>query len=179
MPQGRGASDFLINPAEVDLTSLMRPTNVPGVRIVTAGTQLDHPAALTSRMAPLIAAARERADIIILDVSPLLMASDAYDILPLVDKVLLVARSGRLTEISATRASEVLGRFQVPVAGVVVIAPPKGSGRSYGYGSGYGYGYGERPEGNLSLVERPESPAEAASTDSEPPSSDPRRVLHD
>lgn len=180
VPQGRGASDFLLNPADVQLSSLMRPTNVPGVRIVTAGTQLHQPAALTSRMAPLIAAAREESEIVILDVSPLLMASDAYDILPLVDNVLLVARSGRLTEASARRASEVLGRFQVPVSGVVVIAPPKGSRSDYGYGSGYGYGYGERPESTLSLVERDEPTADSPAPDSAPSSpGDPRRVLHD
>lgn len=152
VPQGLGASDFLTDSRDAPLTSLMRPTNVPGVRIITAGTQLARPASLTSRMAPLIAAARQAADIVVLDASPILMASDAFDILPLVDTVLLVARSGRLTAVSAARAAELLNRFHVPVAGVVVIAAPKDSSRGYGYGYGYGTGYGEKDGGQREVT---------------------------
>ena len=77
----------------------------------------------------------------LVDSAPLLAASDVFDILPMVDTVLLVVRSGRLTEASGARVAELLGRFQVPVVGAALIGAPVN--RSDGYGYGYGYGYGE------------------------------------
>lgn len=146
VPQSAGISDYLFRPDETSLEALARPTSIEGVRVITAGTQLDHPEALTSRLAPVISGVRQLADVVLVDASPVIGASDGFDILPLVDSVLLVARSGRLTEPSAKRVSELLHRFQVPVTGVVVIgAPVEGSGYGYGYGYGSGYGYGEKP----------------------------------
>lgn len=146
VPQGAGVSDYLMNPEAAPLAALVRPTNVQGVGIITAGTQLQHPESLTSRMEPLVDEARQLADVVIVDASPLLGASDAFDILPLVDTILLAVRSGRLTTSSAQRVAELLGRFHVPVAGVVVIAAPADpeSGYGYGYGKAKGYGYGEQ-----------------------------------
>lgn len=137
VPQGAGISDFLYDPASTRLESLARPTSVPDVRIITAGTQLAHPASLATRMGTLIEEARKIADVILVDAAPLLAASDVFDLLPIVDSVLFVVRSGRLTENAAQRASELLGRFHVPVAGAILI------GVSDGRGYGYGYGYGE------------------------------------
>lgn len=171
VPQGVGASDYLTNPDGATLDSLARPTNVRGVSLVTAGTRLDNPVMLTSRMAPLISAARQISDVVILDASPLLMASDAFDLLPLVDNVLLVARSGRITAVAAQRVAELLGRFPANVAGVAVIGAPQNGSAGYGYG--YGYGYGDRrkrskraaqqePENSVTQV-----PQAAEPTDSE------------
>ena len=98
VPQGAGISDYLSEPGDASLEALIRPTSVPGVRIITAGTRLAHPASLASRMGHLLAEAREMADIVLIDTAPLLAASDVFDILPMVDTVLLVVRSGRLTE---------------------------------------------------------------------------------
>ena len=169
VPQGAGVSDYLINREAAPLSSYVRPTNVQGVGIITAGTQLQHPESLTSRIEPLINAAREIADIIIVDASPILGASDAFDILPTVDTILLAVRSGRLTEAAAQRVAELLGRFRVPVAGVVVIAAPAdiAEGYGYGYGKGYGYGYGEKQaKGKRGRNQQPvaqQLPSEAAS----------------
>ncbi|MFN2347513.1 MAG: tyrosine-protein kinase family protein, partial [Dermatophilaceae bacterium] len=40
VPQGAGISDFLYDPSSTQLAALARPTSVPGVKIITAGTQL-------------------------------------------------------------------------------------------------------------------------------------------
>lgn len=144
VPQGAGISDYLARPEDSSLEALIRPTNVPGVRIMTAGSRLTHPASLASRMSGLLEEARGLADIVIIDTAPLLAASDVFDLLPLVDTVVLVVRHGRLTEAAGRRVSELLGRFQVPVTGVVVVGTPsKGSSR-YGYGYGDGHGYGAK-----------------------------------
>lgn len=136
VPQGAGISDYISDGGDTSLDALIRPTSVPGVRIITAGTQLAHPASLASRMGHLLAEARDLADIVIIDTAPLLAASDVFDILPMVDTVLLVVRSGRLTETSGHRVAELLGRFQVPVGGVIVV------GASTKRADAYGYGYG-------------------------------------
>lgn len=140
VPQGAGISDYLTDPDFGPLSNLVRPTNLPGVKIITAGTQLEHPTSLASRMASLQEATRQLADVVIVDSAPLLAASEVFDLLPLVDTVMLVVRSGRLSEASGNRVSELLGRFRVPVSGVLLI----GTTRSRGSGYGYGYGYGEK-----------------------------------
>lgn len=137
VPQGAGISDYLTNRGATELADIMRPTSIEGVRIVTAGTRLDYPASLTSRLAPLLDDARKNADIILIDTAPLLAASDVFDILPLADAIVVVVRAGRLTENAASRVAELLGRFRVPVTGAILIG---GHVRKADYGSGYGYG---------------------------------------
>ncbi len=144
VPQGAGISNYLGRPEDSSLESLIRPTSVPGVRIMTAGTRLAHPESLASRMSGLLAETRDLADIVLIDTAPLLAASDVFDLLPLVDSVVLVVRHGRITDVEGRRVSELLGRFQVPLTGVIIVgASPRGSG--YGYGYGYGRGYGDQP----------------------------------
>lgn len=144
VPQGAGISDHLVQAASDSIQPLIRPTSVSGVYIMTAGTRLDHPAALTSRLEPILTEARQLADVVIVDTPPLLAASDVFDVLPLVDTVLLVVRSGRLTEQAGQRVAELLGRFQIPVTGAILIGAP--ARRSEGYGTRYGYGYGADPK---------------------------------
>lgn len=144
VPQGAGISDHLVQGSQGSIQPLVRPTNTNGVYIITAGTRLDHPAALTSRLAPVLEEARKMADVVIVDTAPLLAASDVFDVLPLVDTVILAVRSGRLTELAGQRVAELLGRFQVPVTGAILIGAP--ARRSEGYGSRYGYGYGDDPK---------------------------------
>jgi len=145
VPQGAGISDFITDPGDVPLEALVRPTSVPGVRIITAGTRLTHPASLASRMGHLLEEVRGMADVVIIDSAPLLAASDVFDVLPIVDTVLLVVRSGRLTDVAAHRVAELLGRFQVPISGVVLVGARgrRADGYGYGYGSGHGYGHGD------------------------------------
>lgn len=144
VPQAAGISNHLVDPQAHPLRSLIRPTRVPGVRMITAGTALNAPTALVSRMESVIRSLRSEADVVIVDSAPLLAASDVFDLLPLVDTVMIVVRSGRLTDAAGARIAELLGRFKVPVIGAMVIGAPAGSdGYGYGYGrGGYGYGYG-------------------------------------
>ena len=137
VPQGAGISDFLSDPSDdASLQAVVRPTSVPGVRIITAGTSLAHPASLASRMGHLLEEARGMADVVLIDTAPLLEASDVFDILPMVDTLLLVVRSGRLTEPAGSRVAELVGRFQVPVSGVILLGAPAKRADAYGYGYG-------------------------------------------
>lgn len=137
VPQGAGISDYLSDHSDdASLDAVVRPTSVPGVRIITAGTSLAHPASLASRMGHLLEEARDMADVVLIDTAPLLEASDVFDILPMVDTLLLVVRSGRLTEPAGNRVAELVGRFQVPVSGVILLGAPSKRADAYGYGYG-------------------------------------------
>jgi Mrp family chromosome partitioning ATPase len=87
VPQGAGISDYLSRHNESSLEALIRPTSISGVRIMTAGTRLSHPASLASLMGGLIAEVRDLADVVLIDTAPLLAASDVFDVLPVVDTV--------------------------------------------------------------------------------------------
>lgn len=148
VPDGAGLSDYLTDPSSAPLGRLIRPTRVPGVQLITAGTRLERPETLTNRMQASITAARDVADVILIDSAPMLAASDTLDLLPMVDNVLLVVRSGRINVATGQRTAELLARFRADVSGVLLIAPPKEPRSSYGYGYGYGHGYGTgRPKG--------------------------------
>jgi capsular exopolysaccharide synthesis family protein len=136
--EGPGLSEVLLGGARApSLRQVMRPTQVPGVQVVTSGAAVDNPSELFARGHDAIAAARDLADVIILDTPPVLVINDAIEISPIADAVLLVCRSGRTTMEEAGRASEVLTRVGAPLAGVVVIgsteAPTNKSSYYYYY----------------------------------------------
>lgn len=136
---GPGISDHLSDVAGLPLEALVRPTNVAGVSLVTAGTLLESPAVLPSKLRPVVARARRLADVVIIDSAPLLHANDALDIVPCVDSVLIVVRSGRLSVASAHRVAELLSRFRVPVLGAVLVGSRSLPKRwAYGYDGYYG-----------------------------------------
>ena len=114
--------------ATVDLSQHVRQSDIPGVEIITAGTQLERPSALPARMGDLVTQARELADIVLIDSAPMLLANDAMDLMPYVDTVLVVSYSGRATSEHAHRASELLARTRAPVIGVALVGV---KGRSY------------------------------------------------
>ncbi|MGY1739555.1 MULTISPECIES: nucleotide-binding protein [unclassified Blastococcus] len=122
VPNGPGLSDLIHAEAdEHHLPALVRPTAVEGVRLVTAGTMTDEPPALPTRVAGLLADARELADVVIVDSSPMLVGNEAMDLMPYVDTVLLACRSGRLTHDQAERTADLLARLRAPVVGAAFI----------------------------------------------------------
>lgn len=122
VPDGPGLSDLLhAGEGTQDLMALSRPTAIEGVRLVTAGTPMELPPALPTRIAGILAEARGLADVVIVDSPPMLIGNDAMDLMPYVDTVLVSCRSGRLTGEQAERASDLLARMRVPVAGVALV----------------------------------------------------------
>lgn len=133
VPAGRGISDLLAGTSSGNLADVVRVSAIAGVRLVTSGTVTDHPAALLARAGGLLHAARNLADVVLIDAAPVLSANDATDLVPYVDSVVLVARSGRTTRDHATRTAELLARLAVPIAGTVLVAS-NGSVRGYARG---------------------------------------------
>lgn len=141
----------------VSFEGLVRPTSVPGVR----DHHRRHPAgpsgvALESDGTPAFWRRAEMADTAAIDSAPLLAASDVFDILPMVDTVLLVVRSGRLTDVAAHRVADLWG------ASVCRSADWCSSGhagrRVDGYGGSYGSVGTATPRRSSSVVGLPAPP---------------------
>lgn len=106
------------------LDDVVAPTRIPNVWLVRAthgGEAIRNPSDLLAHQRRLISAARDHADVILLDTPPLLATNDVYDLLPEADMVLLVARPGKTRRDSAMRVSELLRRVRAPVVGLALV----------------------------------------------------------
>lgn len=97
-------------------------TSLNGVWLLPSGKAVESPDKLlaSSLMRRAIAEARGRADVVVIDTSPVLTSDIAF-LIPHVDSVLLVCRAGMTKPMLAERSSEMLQRLGAPVAGVALI----------------------------------------------------------
>lgn len=119
-------------------------TAIPNVKIVTnvLADSVTNPAQVVAAQRQVIAAARSRFDVVILDTAPLLAANDALEVVSAADLVVLVTKADVSTTVSGQRAMELLHRVEAPLSGVVMVAVGD-SGSTGGY---YYYGY-QTPKG--------------------------------
>jgi capsular exopolysaccharide synthesis family protein len=114
-----GIADVLMD-SRRSLSSVVRPTSIPRVRIAASGTSLRSFGDVANAGRALVAEARELADVVIIDTPPILATNDATELIPAVDAVVMVARIGRTTADGGRRAHTLLDRLAAPAAGVVV-----------------------------------------------------------
>lgn len=127
-----GVSDLLAPRSNLTLDSVARQTRLAGVELVTSGQRLDHPGALLASAGPLLRAARERADVVLIDTAPMLTASDAIDLAQYVDVALLVSRLNKTTTTHAAAAQRLLSRLGVPALGTVLVGSRSAGSHSSG-----------------------------------------------
>ena len=115
-----------------------KPTQVANVTVVPAGTVNGVPAGLlgSDRMRKVLAEARARADVVVMDTAPILVASEVAPLIGDVDAVVVVAEAGKTTSEVAGRTIDLLNRLGAPVVGVVLnrageITIPRGYYRYY------------------------------------------------
>lgn len=132
-----GAIEDLARAASVTLDDLVLQTPVPRVRIARSGTPGLAPAWFLSESPALVRHAATLADVVLLDTGPLLATNEAAALIPTVDAVLVVTRSGRTSRAHARRAVERLTQLKATAAGVLLV----GSQTSLRYGY-----YPERPQ---------------------------------
>jgi len=148
-------------------------TKIDGVKIVT--NVLSDPAANPSQVVAaqrqVVAAARGRFDVILLDTAPLLTANDAIEMVGSADLVVIVARSEETSFDNARRAAEVLQRLDAPLAGVVLTAV-KGATNDYYYYYQPGRAEGGAPRpvpGSVTAANGTTNGANGAANGSRPP----------
>jgi capsular exopolysaccharide synthesis family protein len=118
-----GLSDALASTnGRAVLNGRVRASKIEDVSIVPSGSPTDHPVELLSSpaMHQAIQEAREAADIVLLDSTPVLAAGDATLLLPEVDAVLVVARATKTTADIAERTTELLDRLGAPIVGIAL-----------------------------------------------------------
>lgn len=110
-------------------------TNVPGVKVVTnvLTDPASNPAQVLAAQRQVVAAARGRFDVILLDTAPLLTANDAVELVSSSDLVLLVARVGMTRSDTAERSMALLTRLDVPLGGVILMGVASATNDYYYY----------------------------------------------
>jgi capsular exopolysaccharide synthesis family protein len=104
-----------------DLEAVVCATDVPGVQIVPSGRPIGNPGELLTHGEELLGAARLLADVVIVDTPPVLATDDMSAMIPLVDDVVIVCRSGSTGAEAARRSADRLNRLGAPIAGVVLV----------------------------------------------------------
>jgi Mrp family chromosome partitioning ATPase/capsular polysaccharide biosynthesis protein len=107
-----------------DVAGLLRASIVPGVRLLQAGTGSGGGAPLPLVLPRVVAAARELADVVVVDCPPMLAGTEAMDVMSNADAALVVCRAGRTSREEAERVQELLARVRVPVFGVTLLGTP-------------------------------------------------------
>ncbi|RME48802.1 MAG: polysaccharide biosynthesis tyrosine autokinase [Chloroflexi bacterium] len=100
----------------------LRETGVPGLKLLTSGPLPPNPAELlgSRRMADLIRALREQADIVLFDAPPVIAVTDAAILASQVDGVLLVLNAGVTRREHAQRAKAALEKVNARLIGTVL-----------------------------------------------------------
>ncbi len=152
LPSATGLMGVLTG--ETPLESALQAVGVEGgqtLTVLTAGPVPPNPSeVLGSRsMHKALGALRERFDMVLVDLPPLLPVADAAVLAPYLDGVLLVARAGHTSQGELRHAREALAKVKATVLGGVLNAvKPKGRKGYYYYYSYEHYGSTTEANGN-------------------------------
>jgi Mrp family chromosome partitioning ATPase len=108
-----------MEPTAASVGEATRPTGIAGVRSLAFSSVIDGPGQLATRSAAVLSAARQVADVVIVD-APLLAVHDAEALVPAVDVVVVVVESWWTRVDQATRSGVFLRRIAAPVLGAVL-----------------------------------------------------------
>jgi succinoglycan biosynthesis transport protein ExoP len=125
---------------EATLREALQPVpGLEGLQVLASGQIPPNPSELLSsaRTAELLASLADYADIVLIDSPPVLPVTDAAVLAGRVDAVVVVAAAGRTTQTQVSRALEVLGRIDAPIAGLVLNRASESVSFAY-----YRYAYG-------------------------------------
>lgn len=133
-----GLTELLSSRVGVEaLSSYVVPTSIPGVSLVPGGSHVSNPGELLLDGPELLRAARQLADVVLVDTTPMLTVNDAIQLMSGADSVIVTCRAGRGTKEAARRVQEALARLHVPVAGVVLVGAHAAPGVASYYYGGY------------------------------------------
>ncbi|MBN1480459.1 polysaccharide biosynthesis tyrosine autokinase [candidate division KSB1 bacterium] len=115
-----GLTNYLSNNAT--LASLIQPTHVPNLSVLSCGSLIPNPSELlgSMQMRRFIAEVKRKYDFIIFDAPPLDAATDSVVISTLVDAVVVVVRSGKTNRNNAKERMDIFSTVPARLAGVVI-----------------------------------------------------------
>jgi len=112
---------FGTGPETADRGATATRTVIEGVSLLMNGVRPEIGNGQAQQHVDLVAAARRLADVVLIDVPPVLLTHDAGRFSPLVDSVVLMCELGRVTSGEARLAVEALRRVGAPLQGVVLV----------------------------------------------------------
>ncbi len=145
---------------KASLQDVLRPTEVPGLRLVLTGPLPPNPSEIldSERTRRALAELKQMADVVILDSPPLLPVTDPTVLAGMVDGVLLIVDSTSAKRTVLSHACEDLARVNGRLIGVVVnrISPQGGYGHygRYRYYYRYYYRYSDGADGRQHQTRR-------------------------
>ncbi len=121
VPRSPGLTDLILGKAD---TLFPAQELKPGFSVMPRGSRYDKPSVLLGSpgLRQALAHFQDRADIVLLDTSPLIPVSDALKLVSAVDGVLVVVRAGQTQRGDAARTRKLLQASRANVLGVVVNA---------------------------------------------------------
>ncbi|WP_420062760.1 CpsD/CapB family tyrosine-protein kinase [Leuconostoc lactis] len=139
-----GLTNYLAD-VNSDAGSIIHHTRMASLDVVASGPVPPNPAELlaSSRMTNLIAELRQRYDLVIFDVPPFLMVTDAQVLMSKMDGVAVVVSRRQTTKGALQRTTDMLKLADAPVLGFIYNDATRRKNSGTGYGYGYGYGYGD------------------------------------
>ena len=130
---------------ETDLESIIKPTIVPGLSIVTCGLIPPNPSEMlgSHSMETFCKNVKERFDTVIFDTPPVMTVTDAVVLSNIVNGIIYVIKSGETAKEMARRSILQLSGKKSEILGVVMnsVDVSRGSYYQHYYSSYYKYGY--------------------------------------
>ncbi|MEM0895528.1 MAG: polysaccharide biosynthesis tyrosine autokinase [Verrucomicrobiota bacterium] len=147
-----GITDLLTQ--DVRIADTVRETDIPNLRVITAGTTAPNPAELLNHMSirKILENVSTVFDRIIVDTPPVLAVRDALGPAKLVNSTIIVFKMAKTPVKALGSLMRILQENQTQPSGIVAndLPPPRKDGYyKYNYHYGYGYGgeyYGEEAE---------------------------------
>ncbi len=143
-----GLLDVLANP-EMDLRSVILPTDIPGLTFLPAGTAAENATELlaSARMREVVAhlAAMDPSRVVLMDTLPILLTSESRVLASLVGQIVLVVKAGVTPQHAVSDALSAIGEDK-SVSLVLNQAELTGP---MGYYYGYRYGYEQNDKGSV------------------------------
>ncbi|MGD2145980.1 MAG: CpsD/CapB family tyrosine-protein kinase [Anaerolineae bacterium] len=127
VPNDRGLTTMILEEQALDDPPLL-DVGVENLQLMPSGPLPPNPADVlgSRKMEQVIAAFRDRADVILFDAPPVVAVTDAAVLGKKVDGVLLVVSAGQTRREHARRAKELLERVQVRIVGAVLNEATRG-----------------------------------------------------
>jgi capsular exopolysaccharide synthesis family protein len=141
-PRGPGLSEFLIGIGD-DLDSIIHPTKIENLSIMTAGGLPPNPSELlgSSAMSKLVDKLESEWDIVIFDSPPIVAVTDASMISSELDAIVLVVKAGQTERSAIDRALDTIRNVKAPIIGAILNGASQESlGGKYAYYYSY-YNY--------------------------------------
>jgi capsular exopolysaccharide synthesis family protein len=142
--RGPGLAEYLIGEV-VDVNTIIQPTKVENLFIITAGGLPPNPSELlgSSRMSELVDQLEHEWDMVLFDSPPIVAVTDASMISGEIDAIVMVVKAGQTDRAAVDRALDTIRNVKAPLVGVILngASPETLTGKYSYYYSYYNYYY--------------------------------------